>query len=86
MGSEGIYKCRKCGNEFTARCGGGFHFKEYRCVECDGVKPLPREPLTEKALGICDLCGGQLKDDIGPMCPACRSRDVEEKQCLILYD
>jgi len=94
MGQEAIYKCNNCGNEFKSHEGGGFLFKEYRCVNCDTIKRIETrseldEPLhipTKDELGACKRCGGELRDDIKPMCHKCKSRDVKEKNVLVLYD
>lgn len=95
MGHIAIYKCKKCGNLFKSREGGGFHFIEYRCVNCDNIKTVksdrtvPSEkykPPTREEIGLCDKCGGELREDLKPMCPACKSREVEEKEILMLYD
>ncbi len=95
MGQEAIYKCRNCDNEFKSREGGGFLFTEYRCVECDYIEcvevnnavPLEKyKAPTKEQVGVCKKCGGELREDLKPMCPACRSRDVEEKEVEIFYD
>ncbi|MBU0505145.1 MAG: hypothetical protein ABII18_13785 [bacterium] len=97
MGRQGIYKCNQCGNEFEAQEGGGFYFVEYRCVDCDYIKSInwdqtvPAdqycEPPKEK-IGVCKKCGGELKDGLNPMCPNCKSRDVQvdEEKISVLYD
>lgn len=95
MGHEAIYKCGKCGNEFKSQEGGGFLFVEYRCIECDSIKAVQanrtvspehyREP-TIKEIGVCEKCGGELKEDLRPMCPKCKSRDVNETRVLMYYD
>lgn len=99
MGQEAVYKCNKCSNEFKQRGGGGFFFNEYRCVNCDTIKIVKtgwkcaradekdeyHEP-TKEEIGVCGKCGGKLSEDLRPMCPACKSRDVEEKEVLIDYD
>lgn len=96
MGVEGIFKCNACAHEFHTRQGGGFHFLMYRCVECDRIKQVetmdqscpPEEfiPPTKEEIGICESCGGNLRDDLNPMCPKCKSRDVEEERIDIIYD
>ena len=95
MGIEAIYKCRKCGKEFKSRGGGGFHFFEYRCVNCDTIKivksdrtvpPGEYKPPSKEKIGVCKKCGGELRDDLAPMCPACKSREVEVKEVLLEYD
>jgi predicted Zn-ribbon and HTH transcriptional regulator len=48
-------------------------------VNNDGNKILPQEILCRK-------CGSEMKGDISPMCPYCRSRVNEVKETLILYD
>lgn len=96
MGKEAIYKCKNCSNKFKAREGGGFKFFEYRCVDCDTIKTVetmdqrvpPDQfiPPAKEEIGVCKKCGGELKVDIRPMCPKCKSRDVEENQILTQYD
>ena len=96
MGQTAIYKCNKCKNEFQAHEGGGFCFIEFRCVNCDVVKlvkcndrhapPEKWMPPTKEEIGTCEQCGGELKNNLKPMCPKCKSRDVEEKEVLIYYD
>jgi ABC-type ATPase with predicted acetyltransferase domain len=95
MGHSGIYKCKDCGNEFKAQEGGGYAFIEYRCVNCDaikdvfsnrGVSPEDYKPPTKKKIGVCEKCGGELRDDIRPMCPKCKSRNVKEQSIFMYYD
>lgn len=95
MGQKSIYKCKKCGNEFESHEGGGFSFIEYRCVQCDSIKviesnqtvsPEDYKAPPESEIGVCEKCGGKLMDDISPMCPKCKGRDVEVKEVLINYD
>jgi len=85
MGREAIYKCKKCGNEFKANEGCGWHFCLYRCVNCDNTKEVLLG-MDEKKIGVCKKCGGELKDDLKPMCPNCKSRKVVEKEILTLWD
>ena len=95
MGKEAIYKCNQCNNEFESNEGGGFKFIEYRCVNCDKIKPVKNnrkvqikkyKPPTKKEIGVCEECQGKLKDNLKPMCPACSSRDVKEIKVLKHYD
>ena len=98
MGTEQTYKCKKCGKFFRAHGGGGFTFDEYRCMLCDAIKTVktrdkgvPDEeyiPPTKEEIGVCDKCGGGLKNDTGPMCPKCGSRDIDETDLgtIISYD
>lgn len=101
MGREGIYRCQNCGNEFRAREGGGFSFSEYRCIDCDNIKELSdiqivrhedkppemiRTPREEQDVGVCEKCGGELREDIEPMCPVCKSREVEIIDVFRHYD
>jgi len=95
MGHEAIYKCNKCGNEFKSQEGGGFFFAEYRCIKCDSIKAVCthrlvppehyKEPTIEE-IGVCEECGGALRDDVKPMCPKCRHRYVSETKVLTYYD
>ena len=87
MGYQGPYICQACGNTFQSRAGGGFLFIEYRCVNCDAIKTVKSNrrvpsseytPPTAAEVGVCEQCGGELKSDLQPMCPACKSRDVKE--------
>lgn len=90
MGEMGIYTCNKCGNKFESQQGGGFIFDEYRCVDCDDIKRVmlvsknDRRPV--EPLGICDSCGGELKEDLQPMCQKCKSRDVKIEEITAHYD
>lgn len=99
MGMECVYHCRECGEEFVSREGGGFEFNEYRCVDCDHMKSVslinrddPEAKLvmpSKEKIGRCYKCGGELRADIGPMCPNCKSRnmeDVKNEDIHILYD
>jgi ABC-type ATPase with predicted acetyltransferase domain len=95
MGHEAIYKCNKCSNELRSQEGGGFFFIEYRCIDCDTLKAVNahrlvsvkdyREPAKEE-IGVCEECGGELRDDLRPMCPKCKSRDVNETKVSVHYD
>ncbi|MCK5492135.1 MAG: hypothetical protein KAJ14_03385 [Candidatus Omnitrophica bacterium] len=98
MGIEQTYKCKKCGKFFRAQAGGGVKFDEYRCMLCDTIKNVETRdksvsekeyiPPTKEEIGMCDKCGGGLRNDIGPMCPKCGARDIEETDLgtTILYD
>lgn len=91
MGNRSVYKCLSCKNEFEARGGGGFFFLEYRCVDCDATKAIHlkskhERKVTAKEIGRCEKCGGQLRDDIKPMCPKCKSREVEVSRTIMYYD
>lgn len=95
MGQKAIYKCNKCGNKFHSQEGGGFTFIEYRCISCDTIKAVKsnrgvssgdHKPPTKKEIGTCSKCGGELQDNIRPMCPKCKSRDVRVKEILLMYD
>jgi len=96
MGHEAIYKCKRCGKQFKSSEGGGMLFEEYRCVKCDTIKTVktnnrsvPVEeyiPPSKDKIGVCRKCGGELRSDIGPMCPKCKLRDVEEIKIICLYD
>jgi Zn finger protein HypA/HybF involved in hydrogenase expression len=83
MGHESVFKCNNCAHEFNSREGGGRHYDKYRCVACDNIK----EVLVQNAndIGKCYECGGELRNDIRPMCPRCHSRDVEIKEVLVEY-
>jgi DNA-directed RNA polymerase subunit RPC12/RpoP len=95
MGREAIYKCNECSNKFTSREGGGFFFIEYRCTDCDTIKAINanrrvslkdyREP-TKEEIGVCEECDGELRDDLRPMRPKCKSRDVSETKVSVYYD
>ena len=67
MGQEAIYKCKKCGNEFKANEGCGLLFCLYRCVDCDATKAGPIYK-SKNNIGKCEECGGELKDNLMPMC------------------
>ncbi len=96
MGYEAIYKCKKCGNSFTAFSGGGEYFDEYRCVNCDEITQVEKKCFSDKKdvnadqtkdeVGKCYLCGGELSKDILPMCKKCKSRDVQEVIVVSRYD
>jgi len=90
IGQSGIYKCNKCGNKFESQEGGGFIFDEYRCVNCDEIKQVrliskndrrPAEPV-----GKCDACGGEVREDLQPMCQKCKSREVKIEKVTMYYD
>jgi len=98
VGSIERYRCLDCENEFTARAGGGFCFIEYRCIDCDTIKVvecrnrsvpvgewIPPEP---EEIGSCLECGGELRDDIRPMCQRCKNRNVGciEDETIRYYD
>lgn len=94
MGQEGYFKCRNCGSMFKSRMGGGIICVEYRCVKCDRIKeiecgergtPSYHEP-TKEEIGACAHCGGEMRDDLGPMCRKCGSRDVEIDEITMFYD
>ncbi len=95
MGQTAISICKKCKNEFKSSEGGGFFFAEYRCVQCDNTKavrvdrtvpPDRYKPPAKSKIGKCGKCGGKLGEELKPMCPRCKSRNVVEKTVLILYD
>ena len=94
MGTTGKWVCLDCGNEFTARCGGGFCFSLYRCVKCDRTKEITTKQYqggkstlpNPKEIGKCGWCGGELRTDIGPMCWKCKSRNTKETEITMFYD
>jgi len=96
MGSIQVYRCADCGNKIRAHAGGGFCFIEYRCVDCDTIKvvkcnnqSVPEEEWIQpepEGIGACLICGGELSDDIGPMCQRCKSRNIKEIEDLRDYD
>ena len=94
MGTNGKWRCRDCGNEFKASVGGGFHFILYRCVQCDRTKSVDVKrsssgewiPTDKSGVGVCQRCGGQLRDDINPMCRKCKSRNTEQLEIEVYYD
>ncbi len=95
MGQEALYRCRLCGREFISSEGGGVLFDLYRCVNCDWIKAVSNGKKTWEdkyrrpsavEIGRCRKCGGELRGDLKPMCRNCGSRNVEEKECRILYD
>lgn len=79
MGHLADYKCKKCGNIFESVAGGGFLFVEYRCVECDNIQGVMLKERNAKYTPPkkCSKCGGELKFGLKPMCPKCKSRDVD---------
>ena len=85
MGQEAMYRCNKCGSEFTAHGGGGFTFIEYRCFDCDTIKVVTRNRSKED-IGKCEKCHGELKEDLEPMCQKCKSRNVKKVKKLMVYD
>ena len=99
MGTTGKWICLDCKHEFKGKEGGGFYFSLFRCVECDRTKSVwsvtsdveitfPGQWVTKdpKGAGSCKWCGGELKDDIIPMCRKCRSRNTEQIEIEIFYD
>ena len=94
MGQAGYFKCNNCRNRFKSRMGGSTICIEYRCVACDHIKEITtsqrgtpdfREP-TKEEIGTCSRCGGEMRDDLGPMCRKCGSRDVEIDEITMFYD
>jgi hypothetical protein len=94
MGTTGKWSCLDCGHEFKASAGGGFYFSLYRCVKCDRTKSIEVELLrpTEwiikgpKGVGQCRWCGGELRNDINPMCRKCKNRNTKEIEIEVFYD
>ncbi len=84
MGNSAIFTCNRCKNEFEADDGGGFQFAMYRCVDCDLTMHVPLDKRSQKY--ICKRCKGEMRDDIGPMCPKCLSRDIKLKEITLYYD
>jgi DNA-directed RNA polymerase subunit RPC12/RpoP len=95
MAQEALYVCTTCGKDFYAKEGKGLLFDEYRCVKCDSIKrvatmhkylpaQLYRSPTADD-IGVCQVCGGALRNDIKPMCPCCKGRDINQKAVLCLY-
>ena len=74
--------------------GGGYYYEEFRCNDCDAVKKVKTmnrsspnyKPPTEKEIGRCEVCSGQLRNDINPLCPECGKRTVERKEILLDLD
>jgi predicted Zn-ribbon and HTH transcriptional regulator len=102
MGRLSIYKCKECGYRFIADVGGSSMYKSFRCVTCDQAKAIvfsdipqymhkamgvvPSPLLTLEDIGQCLKCGGKLDEDLGPMCPNCKSRSVIRVKVLLWYD
>jgi len=98
MGFTAIFTCLECKNEFTARSGGGRFSDLYRCVACDAIVSVPRyrihgdgmfEPVERADISPnkrCEKCNGELRDDLGPMCPKCKSRNIEVKRTICRHD
>lgn len=89
MAQRAIYKCKKCGNEFESNEGMGHMFQLLRCVKCDNIKSIPVKVdnwPSEDEIGVCEKCGGELRSDLRPMCPVCKSREAEEKKILMEYE
>ncbi|MDD5590515.1 MAG: hypothetical protein PHY18_01130 [Dehalococcoidales bacterium] len=90
----GKWKCLDCGYEFSASEGGGWLFSLYRCVKCDRTKQVtirnemggPLMPVDYKEISTCKWCGGELRDDIGPMCRKCKNRNTEQIEITVFYD
>jgi DNA-directed RNA polymerase subunit RPC12/RpoP len=77
-----IFKCNACGNEFETHFGGLMRATELRCEKCDNRKLV--EVGTKQ--GVCEKCGGEMKNNLLPMCPKCKARDTKEKKALIYID
>lgn len=90
MGKIADYKCKKCSHVFESKGGGGFIFDEYRCVDCDQIKAVKLKSKSERVpvedVGKCSKCGGGLRKDLDPMCPKCKSREVECVKTKMFYD
>ena len=94
MGCIGTFKCLICGNEFSSEEGGGWLYSLYRCVQCDRIKyvtirPKPGggfEPTTSEEIGKCRKCGGELRNDIGPMCFKCHGRNAIMQEIRVFLD
>ena len=82
MATTSIFKCNACGHEFEAYSGGLKYAAELRCEKCDNRKMA--EAGTKQ--GICERCGGKMKDNLLPMCLKCKSRDIEHKKVLMHMD
>jgi len=50
------------------------------------MRPKSVDHPIKGDVGKCRKCGGDLRDDLGPMCFKCKSRDIEEKEIICLYD
>ncbi len=35
---------------------------------------------------VCSYCSGALRDDLNPMCPICKSRDVQQLKISVHFD
>jgi len=93
MGRDAIFECKKCEQTFRAREGGGLNYLECRCVKCDAIKEVQVNKRTDPSfampsqadLGTCAKCGGELRSDILPMCPNCKSREVRVDRLIRYY-
>jgi len=75
-------------------CGGGSFFSGIPC-KCNHKEMRDLEPKTfeeeardiiEDPAGDCPKCGGELRNDLKPMCPECKSRNTENISVDMLYD
>jgi hypothetical protein len=58
----------------------------YRLInDVDFFEDYPKKYL-EDPIGDCKECGGELRNDLKPMCPACKSRDVKIIYTGTYYD
>ena len=44
LGLTAVFKCKNCGLRFESSQGDGFNFVMYRCVDCDALKTVKRDP------------------------------------------
>lgn len=83
MANKSNYKCNKCGNDFQAIIGRLKKAGELRCIDCDHREYTDLE-TKEK---VCEKCGGKMVNNISlPMCPVCKSRDVNEGMVMMYLD
>lgn len=92
MGREFLARCKKCGEEFTVREGGGRDSYLLYCDTCGKAKVIMQWELDEN-LPIIDSSGlpynkrvekyagscgdGNYKIDAKPRCPKCNSDEYE---------
>jgi ABC-type ATPase with predicted acetyltransferase domain len=98
MGKLAVFNCLDCNTEFSATEGGGFITVLYRCINCDATEIVGIEKVTRSdsqnsqgnpyvvSYSHCKKCGGEMRNDLAPMCTNCKSRNNEIKNIIMFYD
>ena len=77
-------RCNSCKHDFITSSGHGFYFTIYRCEDCGESKRIDhsgqrayRVILTDKLIGSCEKCGGNISENAKSRCPKCKSDDLD---------